>query len=242
VIASLPMYDTGATRDANDRFWSLIRAAYGRGPEHLDRTTDPHATWENKGLVLSQTCGLPYRSGLYRSVQLVGTPDYGVAGCPPGFYCSCLVVPAGSADKPIGDLATARLARNDARSQSGWAAFAEHMQENGTPFSGTITDTGSHSASVMAVAQGAADIAAIDAVTWALLERDTQNTRGLKVLCRTRPTPGLPLICGPQEDAAALREAIRDAIEALDAQDRACLQINGLVQIAAEDYLRVPLP
>ncbi len=84
MTASLPMYDTPTTRAANDRFWHLIR----EDDTELDRVTDPHVTWMSQHLVLSQTCGLPYRRDLHGRVKLIGTPDYGVRGCPPGYYRS----------------------------------------------------------------------------------------------------------------------------------------------------------
>ena len=244
MIASLPMYDMPDTQAANDRLWTAIRAAYGRGPENLDRTTDPHDTWLSPDLVLSQTCGLPYRSGLHRHVRLVGTPDYGVDGCAPGYYRSCIVV---RRDDPADDPRSCsgmRLGRNDIRSQSGWAAFVAHMRSRVAGFAepAAIVDTGSQAASIRAVAERRADIAAIDAVTWALLSRHDPWTRQLRVLCRTDPTPGLPLITAPTEDATALFDAIERAIAGLSQADRDCLHLRGIVALSHAAYMSVPLP
>jgi len=106
-------------------------------------------------------------------------------------------------------------------------------------FQGAVIDTGSHRASVMAVAAGEAELAAIDAVTWSLLERDSAETRDLRILQSTRPTPGLPLITHPREDSDRLFEALKAAIEALSFQDRACLMLKDIVKISLEDYLSV---
>lgn len=244
MTASLPMYDTAATRAANDRFWQAIRSEYGRGPAALDRTQDPHETWNEAGLVFSQTCGLPYRSGLFRKVQLVGTPDYGVEGCAPGMYCSVLVVRENDERSTIEDFNAARLARNDHRSQSGWAAIRQHLRDRqaGFSFDMNILETGSHAASVRAVAEAKADIAAIDAVTWALLRRDTAETDRLRELERTSPTPGLPFITGLDETPEKLFGAVQRAICDLCDQDRACLMLNDIVKIAHQHYLAVPAP
>ncbi len=244
MIASLPMYDTPATAAANDRFWQAIRAAYGRGPVDLDRTQDPHRTWESEHLVLSQTCGLPYRSGLHRKVHLVGTPDYGVDGCPPGYYRSVIVARKDDPRVDCAAYADTRLARNDERSQSGWAALVAHFRHCASePFAPSqILDTGSHAASAHAIAQGRADVAAIDAVTWAFLKRDSNATRDLKVLAQTVPTPGLPYIAALSEDADRLFTAISSALSQLSKEDRATLMLTGLVRIAPEDYLNVPMP
>ena len=244
MTASLPMYDTAATFAANDRFWALIRAEYGEGPEELDRATDPHETWRDPGLVLSQTCGLPFRSGLYDHVTLVGTPDYGVPGCPAGYYCSVLAVRISDKRKDLRDFSESTLARNDIRSQSGWAAVEAHLSENniGFSFAGRTIDTGSHAAALAAVARGDADIAAVDAVTWSLLVRDTQAVDDLRIIAVTRPTPGLPFISAAGRDAGKLLAACRAALSRLTDAERECLMIRDIVQIPAADYLAEPLP
>ncbi|WP_298838798.1 PhnD/SsuA/transferrin family substrate-binding protein [uncultured Roseobacter sp.] len=244
MTASLPMYDTAATRAANDRFWDLIRTAYGDGPPKLDRNTDPHATWEDPELVLSQTCGLPFRNGLNEKVSLVGTPDYGVPGCPPGYYCSVLAVRIEDKRTDLRDFSDSMLARNDLRSQSGWAAVEAHLSENniGFSFSGRTVDTGSHVRSAEAVACGDADIASLDAVTWSLLVRDTDLTDPLRIIAVTRPTPGLPLITAVGRDPGKLRAACQSALAGLTAPDRDCLMIRDIVDIPAAAYLAEPLP
>ena len=244
MTASLPMYDMASTRAANDRLWALIRAHYGYGPDDLDRVTDPHETWENKGLVLSQTCGLPYRSALHDKVCLVGTPDYGVRGCPPGYYKSYVVARRDDPRRTLEDFRSGRLARNDLRSQSGWAAIEGHLAENGFDFSfvGQTLDTGSHAQSARAVADREADLAALDAVTWTLLKREAPFTRQLRVLLSTRPTPGLPLITARERDPQPLFRAFQTAIAALSARDRQRLLLKGIVAIPSRAYLSEPLP
>lgn len=239
MIASLPMYDTPATRDANDRLWQGIRERLGKGPTSLEHDVDPHVQWLATDLVLSQTCGLPYRTELAGKVQLVGTPDYGVEGCQPGYYNSCIVV---RKDDPRSDLSQfegARLARNDVRSQSGWAAIERHLARLGLTFSfeDSVLDTGAHADSARAVSEGKADLAALDAVTWALLCRDTDIAEGLRVLDRTVPTPGLPFITSLGEDPAAVFNAVSTAIQDLSPEDRETLRLKSLVSIPHASYL-----
>ncbi|ABG31510.1 hypothetical protein CEP88_19240 [Roseobacter denitrificans] len=244
MIASLPMYESPHTRAAHDTYWQAIRHHYGRGPLQLRRDMDPHACWERDDLILSQTCGLPYRSGLHRSVLLVGTPDYGVTDCPPGYYRSHLIVRATDKRTHIADFAGARFARNDVRSQSGWAAAEQHLIDHdaGFSFATNCLDTKAHRASVEAVSTGMADIAAIDAVTWALLDRDTDLTGTLRVLASTSPTPGLPYVCARAQDPRALFAAITQAIAGLDPDVRAALMIKNIVYIPRSAYLAVPQP
>ncbi len=243
MIASFPMYETVRMRDANDRFWKAIRGAYAMGPPQLTRGCDPHETWQRPDLLLSQTCGLPYRSTLHGKVHLVGTPDFDLPHCPPGYYRSHLVVRADDTRDTLHAFDGAILARNDVRSQSGWAAVQEHLQSAGAGVSfGRALDTGSHYASLLAVADGRADIAAIDAVTWALLDRDTHATQHLRILDSTTPTPGLPYITAVHENADALLSAMQQALTALSEEDRTCLMIRRILRIEADAYLALPIP
>lgn len=244
MTASLPMYETAAMTGSLDRFWAEVRTRYGKGPKDLDRGSDPHDTWRDPHLVLSQTCGLPYRTELFDKVQLVATPDYGLPHCPAGYYVSHLIVRRGDARTSLHGFHGARLARNDIRSQSGWAATVTHLEQEtaGIRLADDVIHTGSHRNSIRAVAQGAADIASIDAVTWALLHRDTDETKGLRILTSTEPTPGLPLIAGPSQDVKALRVALEDALNALSRDDRDTLMIRGFEDISPATYRAVPTP
>ncbi len=242
MIASLGMYDMPHARDANDRLWSLIRSGLGEGPPALDRTDDIWAHWLSPDLLVSQTCGLPFRARLHHKVKLVGTPDYGLPGCPPGHYNSVLLVHADSHAEAPSDLDTPRLAYNEPLSQSGWAAPHAHFKALGLPFEAG-PHTGAHAASARAVADGQADIAAVDALTWPMLERGSPSlVNALKVIDRTAPTPGLPYITALTRDPARIALAIDRAIAALDQADRDILHLRALIRIPAQAYLDLPIP
>ncbi|QYZ70600.1 phosphate/phosphite/phosphonate ABC transporter substrate-binding protein [Neotabrizicola shimadae] len=246
MIAALGMYDRAETAGANDRLWGLVRDGLrDRGIEAPDALTRGDLAympgWTSPDLLVSQTCGLPFRARLHDQVTLIGTPDYGVEGCPPGFYRSVLVA---RADDPRGDLirfAGARLAYNDSLSQSGWAAPLARAATLDLRFGETL-ETGGHRLSMLAVAEGSADIAALDAVTWRLLQRWEPAAARVKVVGLTDPTPGLPLISRAGADAPPLFAAISAAIAALSPADRDTLCLKGLVAIPAADYLALPLP
>ncbi|NBO20395.1 MAG: hypothetical protein EBU97_00195 [Rhodobacteraceae bacterium] len=247
MIASLPMYDRAETAAANDRYWALIRAGLGeRGidaPMALHRGDGPLIDdWQRPDLVLSQTCGLPFRAVLSGRVALVGTPDFGVTGCAPGYYRSVLVVRADDPRDAPAALSGAAMAYNDGLSQSGWAAAQNWAAEMGLQFRAGPR-TGSHRASAQMVATGGADFAALDAVTFALIcDHDPDLAATLRVVGMTPPTPGLPYICAPGQDVGALRAAIEGAIPQLTAADRRTLRLRGLVQIPASAYLAIPTP
>ena len=174
MIASLMMYARPELEAAHRRYWALIRDALAaRGidaPETLSNDIEEFAVWEAPDLILSQTCGMPYRLSLHGKVQLVGTPDFGVEGCPPGYYRSAIVVRADDARLDLAAFRDARFAYNQTISQSGYAAPYAVAQRHGFWFANR-EQSGGHIKSAKAVAEGHADIAAIDAVTWRLIER-----------------------------------------------------------------------
>lgn len=242
MIVWLGMYDLPALQAANDRLWTAIRARLGEGPETLRRDIHTWAVWQSPDMLLAQTCGLPFRARLHDKVTLVGTPDYGLPGCPPGHYNSALVVRSDDPRTELADFAHARLAFNDGLSQSGWAAPWAHFQAAGVEI-GPRLETGAHAASAAAVVEGRADIAALDALTWTLLQDHRPDlTAGLRELERTTPTPVLPYITSPGRDPAPLANAIAGAIDDLSPDDRALLHLRALVQIPAAAYLALPIP
>ncbi len=108
-------------------------------------------------------------------------------------------------------------------------------------FFGAILVTGSHRASLAAVAQGRADAASVDCVTFGLLRRHAPRTvAGLRVLAETAPAPSLPFITradAPAEELAALREALDQPEAALAFAGIAVLPdgaYDGLRALAAE--------
>lgn len=245
MIASLMMYARPETDAALGRYWALIRKALAaRGiasPVTLSNTTESFAVWTDPALVLSQTCGMPFRTRLHDKVTLVGTPDFGVEGCPPGYYRSAIVVRAEDDRATLADFAAARFTYNETLSQSGFAAIHAAARAAGFWF-GDRSQSHGHVRSARAVAEGRADIAALDAVTWRLIRQFEPCADQLRVLEWTEPTPGLPYITARGMDGAAVFEAVAEAMAALSAPDRAALGLQGMVAIPASDYLDVPNP
>lgn len=246
MIASLGMYDFGPAMAANDRLWAGIRDRLrARGiaaPEALSRGEGAYwPAWEAPDLVLSQTCGYPFRARLHDRVAYVGTPDYGVEGCPPGYYRSVLVARADDPRCTLAEFDGARFAFNEALSQSGWAAPQTHVAGLGLTLR-PVLKSGGHRLSARAVAEGQADLAALDAVTWRMLQGDEPAVARLKPVGLTDPTPGLPLIAAAGTDTEATFAAVAEAIAALSDEDRLTLGLRGLVRIPVAAYLEVPDP
>ncbi len=227
MIASLPMYDRASTRAANARLWQGMRAALGYGPVSLSDPDDLWEMWRSPELLFSQTCSLPFAMTLHRSVEVIASPVHGL-DCPAGHYFSYLVARTGSA--PVG-----RVAVNGLDSQSGFGAMPAALVAE------PPLVTGSHAASVKAISSGEADVAAIDAVTWGLLDREGA-TAGLQVVDAMPPTPALPFVTARGNDVAALRSALSKAVDTLSDADKDALNLYGVTQIDAAAYLALPIP
>ena len=95
-------------------------------------------------------------------------------------------------------------------------ALLAPLSRQGRFFSRVIT-SGSHLASVAAVAKRKADIAAIDCVTYAHLDRYRPSTlEGTRRLCYTEQAPGIPFVTRAGSAHALVRHlqsALRDAFE-----------------------------
>ncbi|WP_271946309.1 phosphate/phosphite/phosphonate ABC transporter substrate-binding protein [Ruegeria faecimaris] len=236
----LGMYDMPALRPANDRFWASIRDYLGYGPANLNRDRDVWDVWLDPDLVFAQTCGMPYRTRLHGKVQLVGTPDYALPGCPPGHYRSVFVARRHD-PRDLDELADGVFAYNEPLSQSGWAAPIVHLERyHRTPSS--VLQAGGHALSAQAISEGRADYAALDALTWEILKVHSDLPEALREVAETTPTPALPYITAKDQDAAQIARAVRNAIQTISPQDRNLLHLHDLISIPAKDYLRVPNP
>jgi len=239
------MYDRAETRPAYSRLWTSIRDklrdAGINAPDALNHGLDPWMDWQARDLLLSQCCSFPYRTEFKDKLHIVGTPDFGLDGCPGGYYRSVIVMRRGQ-DLPSGErLATARWAVNDQRSQSGWAAAM--TQFSGQPSAIDSAEiTGSHRASAEAVAKGLADIAALDAQTWRMISKWDSFADNLTVVAQTQPTPGLPLVTAHSDLIAPLYQATSAAISEMPEPDRQTTGIQRLARIPRDIYLKLPLP
>lgn len=242
MIANLGMYDMPTLRGATDALWAGIRAQLDDGPAQLTRGADLWEIWRSPDLLFAQTCGYPYRAKLRSHVHLIATPDYALPGCPPGYYNSLILARADDPRSALTAFDGARFAYNEALSQSGWAAPAQHFQARNLTL-GALHQTGSHAASADAVAEGQADFCALDALTYLLLcDADPAFGSRFKIIERTASTPALPYITARTRDPAPLLGALKRAVAALDPAHRTALRLRDVLRIPETAYLSVPTP
>jgi ABC-type phosphate/phosphonate transport system substrate-binding protein len=242
-FAFLPMYAVRGAQVHADTLWNCLRDAIRNSgidaPDRVAHFAPRLEGWLHPELILGQTCGLPYITKLCDSVELVGTPDYGVEGCSPGFYHSTLVVSSGDPRRHLSEFSGCTLALNGIDSQSGYGAImlaAAPYAKQGR-FFGRAIHTRSHDASMRLVAKGLADIAAIDSVTWRISRRfDPDTSGGLKAIATTEPTPGLPFIAAGGRPAATLFDAVRTGIAALPEPTREAFGVRDVLPLQKKDY------
>ncbi len=241
MIAALLMYDRPETAAAHDALWRGVRANHGGElPERLTRGIAPRATWARADLALGHICGLPYRTAFRDRLAYVGTGAYDV-DARPGHYRSVWIARATDARGTLPAFDGATFAHNERGSFSGFEAARRAARAAAVTF-GAMVETGSHARSAAAVAEGRADIAAIDAISWRGISRHDAVAAGLRVVGTTPPAPGLAFVTAAGRDADAMRGALAAAIADLAPEHRDALGLNGLVVIplAAYDAAHAP--
>jgi len=241
LAASLPMYDLPELRRATDGWWAVLARALTRAglpevPSALDRQREREAVWRDPHLLLTQTCGYPITHGFAGVLRAVAAPDYRAEGCGDGLYRSVFVVRDDDPAAGLADLRGRTVAANDPESQSGCnclrAAVAPLAKEQ--QFFSEVRWTGAHRASLAAVASGAADIAAIDGVTFALVgDVAPAEASGLRVLAWSEPAPALPYAATaatPTDRMDRLRDGLAAAVaDPEGAAARDALRLRDLI-------------
>jgi ABC-type phosphate/phosphonate transport system substrate-binding protein len=167
-------------------------------PDELDLGT----LWRHPRLLFCQSCWGPLEAGLLAHVEIVGQPDYSAfEGGNGEFYSSALVMRAGDSFEaadglPFDLFRGLRLAFNSPDSMSGLLALRQDLKAlgEGLGIFRELVETGSHRASLIAVAQGRADVAAIDCRSWSLFRCFEPNAQVLTPVGWTTPRKGLPYI------------------------------------------------
>lgn len=252
-LAVLSMYDWPEVRLATDALWIELREACRRRglpapdtlarktPEAADQADDDWALkrWLNPDLLLAQTCGLPFARFLKGKVRLLGSPAYAIEDCDAGDYYSVVIAGRSNGLKCLDDIDQRhRFAFNNCVSQSGFRAMQKTLENQGRS-SNWLRDgveSGSHRQSVGLVADGAADFAVIDAVSWLLATRHEAKASAVMKIGTTMMTPGLPMICSMGQDPDLVGGAIEEAVSLLASSPANALGLTGFRKRPESDY------
>jgi ABC-type phosphate/phosphonate transport system substrate-binding protein len=246
-VAALGMYDFAWTAPANDKLWGVIAARLGAAglmaPAALTRDVDLHDLWVSPRLVFGQTCGYPYITALHPRVALVATPIYDFPGCVGAANCSFLVTGKKGERQNLAEFRGARALINNRDSNSGMNRFRAMIAPlaGGKPFFSEVGVSGSHAASLDAIAADRADLASIDCVSFALIRRGRPEVMdNIRIVATTAMTQGLPLITSnalAPTHLQQLRLALVDAlVDPSLAPARKALGLAGMRMLAPADY------
>ena len=242
------MYDLDPVREATDAWWAgIAKACRAEGlrdvPDTLWRDGPREDLWRSPGLMISQTCGYPLLKHFTSHLTLLATPIYGADGCYGPNYCSLIVVSADNPAQTLDDLRGGICAINDWDSQSGMNVLRHAiapLAKDGR-FFGEVKVAGKHQFSIRLIAEGEADVAAIDCVTHGLMARhDPSSVEGTRILAQTQAAPALPYVTGKQtigRERKRLRAALDRAMADPDLDEvRDALMIKGFADLTLRDY------
>ncbi|MEO7397029.1 MAG: PhnD/SsuA/transferrin family substrate-binding protein [Ilumatobacteraceae bacterium] len=237
-FAALAMYAFEPLLGAWEQLYEAVARGVDSAPERLRWDLDPHDTWLSPNLAVGMACGWPLVNALRERVLTIGTFAYTIDGSSSHTYRSVIIARTPAS---MIDLIGATAAINSGDSLSGSISLVSALPPEYDTWPGPIVATGSHVASIAAVCSGQADLASIDALTWAYLQRDAVHTlSGLFVVDRGPVVAHLPIITNAHAGEAKVAEwraALAAAItEPALADARDTLLITGFFPLDASDY------
>ncbi len=242
------MYDLPEVRAATAAFWAslagnLRRHGVADVPEKLTHDRPVSELWSDPGLLFSQCCGYDVVHGYNDRLLPIATPEYATPGCLGGTYSSMVVVADDCPFDDVRDMRGAIAVINGAESHSGMSAL-RHLVSGRHVDGRFFTDvkiSGSHLASLEMIRRRKADVAAIDSVTLALIQRHLDGAmRGLRVLGETYRAPAPPYVVRvstPTDEIEQIRAALVETFDDRSLADcRETLFLKGVTLANKDDY------
>ncbi len=200
-------------------------------------------TLRDPALLLGHTCGYPLMTRYAGLLEPVAAPVFDADGCDGLFYSSQFIV---AADADIDSLAACRgrvVAINGYDSNSGMNVLRHALArlDPGDRYFARVELTGGHVASVAAVAEGRADLAAIDCVTLALLaDAEPGLVARVRVIGSSARSAGLPFVVPADTPVAdGIAEALAAACAQLPDGARRRLRLVGFESVTRDDYASI---
>jgi ABC-type phosphate/phosphonate transport system substrate-binding protein len=213
----------------------------------LSHDHDP-AHLREPGLWFGHTCGYPLMMQLKDYVSPFCVPLFDVPGTDgPGtdrkFYSSRIIV---AADSDIDSIEASRgcvAVMNNPDSNSGMNVLRHAVAEvsDSEQFFASVVTSGGHLHSLEAVANGSADIAAIDCVSYQLIaDWRPELCADIRIIGDSVKTCGLPLVMAHAEfaniDTGEMIDALNRALAQCDNVVRDTLHLDGFASVHLDDY------
>ena len=239
---------TEAQKQAWQELFDRFEPPAGAGPRPRRELDFRHgnAVLRDPALLFGHTCGYPLMTQLLDAFTPFCTARFNVPGTEGKCYSSQIIVNAESSIDTLAASEGGIVALNNADSNSGMNALRYELAQIGAQpgfFADTLM-TGGHLHSLEAVAEGRADLAAIDCVTFQLIVDaypalvDRVRSIGFSV-----KTCGLPFVLPTREASANLKslytEALNEALQQLSPESRQCLHLEGFETVELADYASI---
>ena len=198
--------------------------------------------WLGAGMLLSQSCGLPFIEELHTSVNVVGTPLWTDVSDDHGRYRTVIVVPESLGVTSIDQADGLRPVVNNTQSLSGWCSLGVALAE--AKFDQNLVQpylmSGGHATSLQMLQDGEADIASIDSATFRLLSRHRPAlVNNVRVIGYGPLVPATPIIVS-KSSVVDTDEVFRVVSEVFGRSELQAalgdIGISGFVRLTNSDY------
>ena len=224
-----------------DRFLPLVELD---GPfERQLRFDFDESVLRDPGLLIGHTCGYPLMTRLQDALRPFCLPCFDVPGVTGKRYCSQFVVPADSAIETLQQCRDKIVAINSRSSNSGMNVLRYALAKLGARpgYFSDVLMTGSHPASVEAVASNRAQLAAIDSVSYQLIaDQNPALVSSLRIIGNSEQTCGLPFVVPAsqysRQACANFVIALNQALTQLPAELRETLHLARFESVGLDDY------
>jgi len=207
------------------------------------RFDSDQALLRDPGLFFGHTCGYPLMKHLKDQVIPFCVPVFDVPGTDGKLYSSRFIVAANSPVEALDECRGKVAAMNAADSNSGMNVLRYEVARYNPsgPFFSRVVQTGSHLHSLKAVADGTADVAAVDCVSYQLIQdHSPQLVEKVRCIGFSVKTCGLPLVLPRpgigDADLELLVENLNQALADTPETIRNRLHLHGFEPVTLEDY------
>lgn len=246
---SLPMYDFPEVHTSTTEI--LLALVEGFDAIGLRAHTEaPNASvhsdlmrhWLGAGMLLSQSCGLPFIEELHTSVNVVGTPLWTDVSDERGRYRTVIVVPESLGVTSIDQAGGLRPVVSNTQSLSGWCSLGVALANvtNDSVVATPYVQSGGHAASLQMLQDNEADIVSIDSATFRLLSRHRPAlVENVRVIGHGPLVPATPIVVSKSlsVDTDEVCRVISEVFGRSELQAAlGDIGISGFVRLANSDY------
>jgi len=231
-IATLPLYDLPEARIQTDALWKGLADSFRKFglnsepdskpfkvPDALFRADNCYA----ETVFFAQICGYPLTHEFAGRFQLIATPVYKTPFFSGAEYRSAIVVHQQCEWETLAQAEGSRAVINSKNSHSGFNILrfmvtqltgVAHAEEKlNKAFFRKVLISGGHRESLLRISQKQADVAAIDCLTWSMLERYApENLQACRILELSPPAPA-PAFVTERDTSPAKLELFRKALQ-----------------------------